>query len=64
LRCSPGRRRVALRGHAAGLHGQPAGVGLAAPAHGYAYGWFGAYPRVHPERQMGGYRNNIDWRFK
>ena len=44
--------------------GEPAGVGYAAAAHGYAYGWFGACPRVHPERQMGGYRNNIDWRFK
>ena len=47
------------------LHaGEPAGIGYAATAHGYAYGWFGACPRVHPERQMGGYRNNIDWRFK
>jgi hypothetical protein len=47
------------------LHaGEPAGVGYAAPAHGYAYGWFGACPRVHPERQMGGYRANIDWRLK
>jgi hypothetical protein len=44
--------------------GQPAGVGYAAPAHGYAYGWFGVSARVHPERQMGGYRANIDWRFK
>jgi hypothetical protein len=47
------------------LHpGEPAGVAYAAPAHGYAYGWFGVSPRVHPERQMGGYRANIDWRFK
>lgn len=43
--------------------GEPAGIGFAAPAHGYAYGWFGAAPRVHPERQMGSYRANIDWRF-
>ncbi|HUE70271.1 MAG TPA: hypothetical protein VMP01_05225 [Pirellulaceae bacterium] len=47
------------------LHpGQPAGVAYAAAAHGYAYGWFGVSPRVHPERQMGGYRANIDWRLK
>jgi hypothetical protein len=47
------------------LHaGEPNGVGYAAPAQGYAYGWFGVCPRVHPERQMGSYRANIDWRFK
>ena len=47
------------------LHpGEPSGVGFAAPAQGYAYGWFGVCPRVHPERQMGSYRANIDWRFK
>ncbi len=43
---------------------EPSGVGYPVQAHGYAYGWFGVSPRVHPERQMGGYRANIDWRFK
>jgi hypothetical protein len=44
--------------------GEPSGTAYAAPVQGYAYGWFGACPRVHPERQMGSYRANIDWRFK
>lgn len=46
------------------LPGEPAGIYYAAPARGYAYGWFGVSPRVHPERQLGSYRANIDWRFK
>jgi hypothetical protein len=55
------KRASTPHGH---LPGEPAGIGYAAPAHGYAYGWFGAAPRVHPERQMGSYRANIDWRFQ
>ena len=46
------------------IPGEPPGIYYAAPARGYAYGWFGVCPRVHPERQMGSYRANIDWRFK
>lgn len=55
------KRTSTPQGHRAG---EPSGVGLAAPAQGYAYGWFGVCPRVHPERQMGSYRANIDWRMK
>lgn len=46
------------------IPGEPPGIYYAAPARDYAYGWFGVSPRVHPERQMGSYRANIDWRFK
>jgi hypothetical protein len=34
----------------------------AAPAPGYAYGWFGASPQPMPQRHFGSFRSHIDWR--
>ena len=33
-------------------------------ADGYAYGWFGAQPRVHGTRHFGYYRLYTEWSFR
>lgn len=44
-----------------GHRGVPAGTVYEVRTQGYAYGWFGAAPRTHAQRQFGYYRNYTQW---
>jgi hypothetical protein len=47
-----------------GVPGKPPAYMQPVHGYGYAYGWFGATPRVHSARQFGYYREYTEWSFR